>query len=77
MSNNNKPKWEDAPEWANYLAMDSDGAWFWFEKKPYFRDGLWFSAYKHMVCDIEKRQPLRSFSNCGESLEKRPQQTPA
>ncbi len=29
-----KPDWKDAPAWANYLAMDSDGAWTWFELKP-------------------------------------------
>jgi len=34
MLNNNKPKWQDAPKWANYLAMDSDFHWFWHEKKP-------------------------------------------
>lgn len=30
----NKPKWEDAPEWAEYLAMDSDGVWIWYKYKP-------------------------------------------
>jgi hypothetical protein len=30
-----KPDWKDAPEWANYLAMDSDGLWAWHEKKPF------------------------------------------
>jgi len=29
-----KPSWDDAPEWANYLAMDYDGEWFWFEFEP-------------------------------------------
>lgn len=29
-----KPKWEDAPDWASYLAMDFDGQWYWYEKKP-------------------------------------------
>ncbi len=30
-----KPFWEDAPAWANYLAMDKlGGAWMWYEKKP-------------------------------------------
>ena len=29
-----KPEWKDAPEWANYLAMDSDGEWFWYESPP-------------------------------------------
>lgn len=29
-----KPEWKDAPEWANFLAMDDDGEWYWFEKRP-------------------------------------------
>ena len=29
-----KPDWKDAPEWANWMAMDDDGTWFWFENKP-------------------------------------------
>ena len=30
-----KPSWDEAPEWANWLAMDKDGSWVWFERKPY------------------------------------------
>lgn len=29
-----KPSWEDAPEWANWLAKDSNGTWNWFETIP-------------------------------------------
>jgi hypothetical protein len=38
----NKPSWSDAPEWANYLAMDKDGAWYWYELKPVIvHDNQW------------------------------------
>ena len=30
-----KPDWKDAPEWANWVAMDFDGTWYWYEKQPY------------------------------------------
>jgi hypothetical protein len=30
----NKPSWEGAPEWAEWLAQDSDGGWFWFIDRP-------------------------------------------
>lgn len=30
----NKPSWDDAPEWANWLAQDWDGYWVWFKPKP-------------------------------------------
>lgn len=29
-----KPDWKDAPEWANWLAMDEDGYWYWYELEP-------------------------------------------
>jgi hypothetical protein len=30
-----KPEWNDeTPYWANYLAQDESGAWYWFEDKP-------------------------------------------
>lgn len=29
-----KPKWRDAPYWAQYLAMDDSGDWFWYELQP-------------------------------------------
>ena len=29
-----KPDWKDAPEWANYLAQDESGDWYWYENKP-------------------------------------------
>lgn len=29
-----KPSWKDAPGWANWLAMDEDGTWFWYEAEP-------------------------------------------
>ena len=38
-----KPDWKDAPDWANYLAMDSDGSWHWYASKPKldFYDNTW------------------------------------
>ena len=27
----NRPSWDDAPEWAEWLAQDESGEWFWFE----------------------------------------------
>lgn len=38
-----KPDWKDAPDWANYLAKDSDGAWFWYTSRPLVQgnDSVW------------------------------------
>lgn len=30
-----KPSWDDAPEWAQWLAMDAGDTWFWYANKPY------------------------------------------
>ena len=63
-----KPDWEDAPEWANYLAMDKDNGWHWFENEP-IPDvaGWWWTSGKnqyHYDPTLEK--------NWKDSLEKRP-----
>ena len=29
-----KPSWFTAPDWANYLAMDPSGDWYWYEFEP-------------------------------------------
>ena len=36
--------WEDAPEWAEYIATDWNGQKHWFEKEPYkHNSGCWFN----------------------------------
>ena len=30
----NKPSWHTAPDWAEYLAMDASGDWYWYEFEP-------------------------------------------
>jgi hypothetical protein len=36
-----KPDWKDAPKWANYIAMDEDGTWWWFENEPHKTGNGW------------------------------------
>lgn len=37
-----KPQWSDAPAWANYLAMDGNLEWHWYENEPYASgEGYW------------------------------------
>lgn len=47
----NKPDWKDAPEAANYLAMDGDGTWCWFETEPSWEDSIdgWTNPYDGRV----------------------------
>lgn len=48
-----KPKWEDAPEWAKFLAQDEDGMWCWFESRPVIQKGDdgWSGGKRWMVAD--------------------------
>lgn len=60
-----KPDWKDAPEWANYLAMDYNGVWYWYTHEPRAGVKLWWSMGREEVA--EKREV-----SWKDSLEKRP-----
>lgn len=47
----NKPKWNDAPDWARWLAMDSNGQWFWYELAPFWR-GAWDTNGKYKCATL-------------------------
>jgi hypothetical protein len=45
-----KPDWKYAPDWAQWLAMDHSGDWYWYEHAP-IRDKygwVWFSGRYEM-----------------------------
>ena len=60
-----KPDWEYAPEWANFLACDCNGSWFWYENKPMCGDGEFIAAKRGKF-------ELASSFDWSESLESRP-----
>lgn len=39
----NKPDWKDAPEWAQWLACDHNGCWWWWEYEPEIEGLEWIS----------------------------------
>jgi hypothetical protein len=39
-----KPNWNDAPDWANWLAQDECGEWYWYEQCPTNGSFEWISA---------------------------------
>lgn len=61
-----KPDWKDAPEWARYVAMDSDGRWAWHEEKPHMYSGLWESRARVRYVEFQEPPEWR------DSLERRP-----
>ena len=40
--------WDNAPRWANWLAMDADGRWHWFENEPTQQPFYWHAIGKSM-----------------------------
>jgi len=48
-----KPDWKDAPEWANWFAVDEDGACYWYGDEPFMSGGVWWARGKVMMCDID------------------------
>ena len=66
-----KPSWDDAPEWANYLAMDDDGAWYWFEcmPKPDKWSGEWGAEGREVMASEPNHKWL-------DTLEPRPESKP-
>lgn len=36
-----KPDWKDAPDWANFLAMDKSGDWYWYQFQPTMGSTSW------------------------------------
>lgn len=50
-----KPDWKDAPEWANYLAMDDDGEWCWYEERPVPRINFWVSDGRYCLAGYGQR----------------------
>lgn len=46
-----KPDWKDSPEWANWVAMDDDGEWYWHEKDPILDMGSFNSKGRWEYCD--------------------------
>ena len=70
---NMKPSWDDAPEWAQWLAMDEDGRWWWYEEKPVLQTNYFYWLGSKM----EESLPVLDKSMAwDESLEKRKNPSP-
>lgn len=62
-----KPDWNRSPAWAEYLAMDDDGQWYWYECMPELNTGTWVHP------EGTQTQPAYPFiASHEETLEARP-----
>ena len=64
-----KPDWKLAPEWAQYVAEDSDGSWWWHQFKPTMGRLArgWFNAGRH-----QEARPVTAPNDWRNTLEERP-----
>lgn len=73
------PSWDDAPEWAGWLAQDLNGKWHFYSVKPIIEDGAkqWShesasEEYRHKRADDIKRPENEFWRN---TLQSRPTST--
>jgi hypothetical protein len=62
-----KPDWKDAPNWANYLAQDEDGSWWFFLNEPKQLQTSWNNDGLYSLMSNVKNHNWRK------TLESRPQ----
>ena len=63
------PEWEHAPDWANWIAMNSDGRWYWFAEKPELRSITWTNPWATRVTEAGRTIGRSGWT---ETLEPRP-----
>jgi hypothetical protein len=56
-----KPSWDEAPSWAQWLAMDGDGMWFWYASEPDYDDR---AEHWYMVTDDDESGKYECASEC-------------
>lgn len=66
-----QPDWSQAPEWANWWAMDDCDYFWWYEKSPEMKNGGWCVSWTSD--DFEKAPSFNYQGNWKDSLRKRPQ----
>lgn len=66
-----KPDWKDAPEWAEWLAQDYDGVWWWYAEKP-VQDKVQWILTNWQKLPIWANTDARTNPEWKETLEKRP-----
>ena len=63
-----KPNWNNAPEWAQWVAQDADGQWTWYDRKPMqFNTHIWYNDSQYFVAYNDEAN-----NNWQKTLEERP-----
>ena len=68
-----KPSWDEAPVWANWLAMDRDWQWNWYEQEPEWTTWYWDGYARKKVASVGKPHlPKAAHDDAIDTLEARP-----
>ncbi|HHQ4476847.1 TPA: hypothetical protein ACSPZR_001589 [Aeromonas veronii] len=69
----NKPSWNDAPEWANWLCQRDDGMWFWCIEEPGVSESGWETRHEARAAYPSGDQiPEHVLGDWRDTLERRP-----
>jgi len=75
MTNITVPPWSEAPPWAEFLALDNDGQWFWYSKKPQWVGEFWSpegGQNKHAGEQYDQPPDYDDTETAAQSLKSRP-----
>lgn len=67
----NKPRWKDAPEWAEFLIQTLAGVWIWISHEPNGMDDNG-AMYFHPDAESEKARDGEVIGDWRDTLERRP-----
>ncbi|HDZ8980329.1 TPA: hypothetical protein RUY06_002225 [Aeromonas veronii] len=69
----NKPSWDDAPGWANWLCQRDDGMWFWCVEEPRVSENGWETRHEARATYPSGDQiPEHVLGDWRDTLERRP-----
>ncbi|WP_323063494.1 hypothetical protein [Aeromonas jandaei] len=69
----NKPSWDDAPGWANWLCQRDDGMWFWCVEEPRASEDGWETRHEARAAYPSGDQiPEYVLGDWRDTLERRP-----
>ncbi|MFM5499434.1 hypothetical protein ACET7P_00665 [Aeromonas veronii] len=69
----NKPSWDDAPGWANWLCQRDDGMWFWCIEEPRASENGWETRHEARAAYPSGDQiPEHVLGDWRDTLERRP-----
>lgn len=55
-------RWQYAPDWAEWLAMDKDGKWCFFECKPVIKGDIWIEPSEDGKVQVVTFPPVKAWA---------------